>query len=64
MSDSSRVLKPTNDDLPTELTDLATVVSQMPAEVRDKLDEHGIELKPPKGGFRSVDLLDDDDDDF
>jgi DNA-directed RNA polymerase subunit alpha len=33
-------------------------------EVRDKLAEHGIELKPPKGGFRSVDLLDDDDDDF
>jgi DNA-directed RNA polymerase subunit alpha len=33
-------------------------------EVRDKLAEHGIELKPPKGGFRAVDLLDDDDDDF
>ena len=32
-------------------------------EVRDKLIEHGLELKPPKGGFRSIDMLDDDDDD-
>lgn len=38
MSDTSRVLKPTNDDLPTELTDLATVISQMPMEVREKLE--------------------------
>ena len=33
-------------------------------EVRDKLQEHGLELKPSKGGYRSIDLLDDDDDDF
>jgi len=32
-------------------------------EVRDKLQEHGLELKPPKGGYRSIDTLDDDDDD-
>lgn len=32
-------------------------------EVRDKLQEHGLELKPSKGGYRSIDLLDDDDDD-
>jgi DNA-directed RNA polymerase subunit alpha len=32
-------------------------------EVRDKLGEHGLELKPSKGGYRSIDLLDDDDDD-
>lgn len=31
-------------------------------EVRDKLLEHGIELKAPKGGIRAIDLLDDDDD--
>lgn len=31
-------------------------------EVRDKLQEHGIELKPPKGGYRAVDLLDEDED--
>ncbi|MBX3118160.1 MAG: DNA-directed RNA polymerase subunit alpha [Fimbriimonadaceae bacterium] len=31
-------------------------------EVRDKLAEHGIELKAPKGGIRAIDLLDDDDD--
>ncbi|MES1227280.1 MAG: DNA-directed RNA polymerase subunit alpha C-terminal domain-containing protein, partial [Armatimonadota bacterium] len=30
-------------------------------EVRDKLEEHGIELKPAKGGFVNFDLLDDDD---
>lgn len=31
-------------------------------EVRDKLAEHGLELKPPKGGYRSsLDSLDDED---
>jgi DNA-directed RNA polymerase subunit alpha len=33
-------------------------------DVRDKLQEHGLEMKPSKGGYRSIDLLDDDDDDF
>ena len=32
-------------------------------EVRDKLVEHGLELKPPKGGYRSIDLMDDDEED-
>jgi len=32
-------------------------------EVRDKLIEHGLELKPPKGGYRSLDTLDDEEDD-
>ncbi len=32
-------------------------------EVRDKLQEHGLELKPPKGGYRTaLDSLDDEDD--
>jgi DNA-directed RNA polymerase subunit alpha len=31
-------------------------------EVRDKLEEHGLELKPPKGGYRSIDSLDDEED--
>ncbi len=31
-------------------------------EVREKLQEHGIELKAAKGGYVSLDLLDDDDD--
>lgn len=31
-------------------------------EVRDKLAEHGIDLKPSKGGFMSMDVLDDEDD--
>jgi DNA-directed RNA polymerase subunit alpha len=30
-------------------------------EVRDKLEEHGIELKPSKGGYISIDSLEDDD---
>jgi hypothetical protein len=38
MSDTTRVLKATNDELPGDLTDLMTVVGQMPADVRDKLD--------------------------
>lgn len=29
-------------------------------EVRDKLQEHGLELKPPKGGYRAIDTLDDE----
>ena len=29
-------------------------------EVRDKLAEHGLELKPPKGGYRPLDVLGDD----
>jgi DNA-directed RNA polymerase subunit alpha len=33
-------------------------------EVRDKLQEHGLELKPPKAGYRPIDNLDDEDDDF
>ncbi len=32
------------------------------SEVREKLLEHGIELKPAKGGLAAVDLLDDEDD--
>jgi DNA-directed RNA polymerase subunit alpha len=32
-------------------------------DVRDKLQEHGLELKPPKGGYRAIDTLDDDEDD-
>lgn len=31
-------------------------------EVRDKLQEHGLELKPPKGGYRALDTLDDEED--
>ncbi len=33
-------------------------------EVRDKLSEHGLSIKPPKGGYRAIDLLDDDEEDF
>jgi DNA-directed RNA polymerase subunit alpha len=33
-------------------------------EVRDKLREHGLEMKPPKGGYRPLDAFDDEDDDF
>ncbi|CAN5499317.1 DNA-directed RNA polymerase subunit alpha [soil metagenome] len=31
-------------------------------EVRDKLGEYGLELKPPKGGYRALDTLEDEDD--
>lgn len=35
-------------------------------EVRDKLMEHGLELKPPKGGYRSIELMEegDEEEDF
>ncbi|HRI45299.1 MAG TPA: DNA-directed RNA polymerase subunit alpha [Fimbriimonadaceae bacterium] len=32
-------------------------------EVRDKLAEHGLQMKPPKGGYRVLDLDDEDEDD-
>ena len=31
-------------------------------EVRDKLNEHGLQLKAAKGGYVSLDMLDDEDD--
>lgn len=49
----------------SDLTSIRGFGKKSLVEVRDKLVEHGLELKPPKGGVRaSIDLLDDDDDDF
>lgn len=47
----------------SDLTSIRGFGKKSLVEVRDKLGEHGIELKPPKGGYRPIDLLDDDDDD-
>ncbi|MBL8049004.1 MAG: DNA-directed RNA polymerase subunit alpha [Chthonomonas sp.] len=33
-------------------------------EVRDKLEEHGLAIKPPKGGYRPIDFDDDEEEDF
>lgn len=38
MNDTTRVIKPTNDELPNELIDLIQVVGEMPAETRSKLE--------------------------
>jgi hypothetical protein len=38
MNDTSRVIKPTNDELPNELIDLIQVVGELPAETRTKLE--------------------------
>lgn len=48
----------------SDLTSIRGFGKKSLLEVRDKLQEHGIELKPPKGGYRAIDLLDDDDEDF
>jgi DNA-directed RNA polymerase subunit alpha len=48
----------------SDLTGIRGFGKKSLVEVRDKLEEHGLELKPPKGGYRAIDLLDDDDDDF
>lgn len=48
----------------SDLTSIRGFGKKSLVEVRDKLQEHGLELKPPKGGYRAIDLLDDDDDDF
>lgn len=33
-------------------------------EVKEKLAQYGLKVKPPKAGYRAVDLLDDDEEDF
>lgn len=49
----------------SDLTSIRGFGKKSLVEVRDKLQEHGLELRPPKGGYRAaIDLLDDDDDDF
>jgi DNA-directed RNA polymerase subunit alpha len=49
----------------SDLTSIRGFGKKSLVEVRDKLREHGLELKPPKGGYRAaIDLLDDEDDDF
>lgn len=47
----------------SDLTSIRGFGKKSLVEVRDKLAEHGLELKPPKGGYRAIDLLDDEDDD-
>lgn len=49
----------------SDLTSIRGFGKKSLVEVRDKLQEHGLELKPPKGGYRAaIDLLEDDEDDF
>ncbi len=48
----------------SDLTSIRGFGKKSLVEVREKLEEHGLQLKPPKGGSRAVDLLDDDDEDF
>ena len=40
------------------------ITLEISPELRDKLAEHGLEMKPPKGGYRAIDLDDEEDDDF
>lgn len=47
----------------SDLTSIRGFGKKSLIEVRDKLIEHGLELKPPKGGYRALDSLDDEDDD-
>lgn len=46
----------------SDLTSIRGFGKKSLLEVRDKLVDHGLELKPPKGGYRAIDLLDDEDD--
>ncbi|MBL8040908.1 MAG: DNA-directed RNA polymerase subunit alpha, partial [Chthonomonas sp.] len=48
----------------SDLTGIRGFGKKSLTEVRDKLEEHGLALKPPKGGYRAIDLLDDDEEDF
>lgn len=47
----------------SDLTGIRGFGKKSLTEVRDKLGEHGLTVKPPKGGYRAIDLLDDEDDD-
>ncbi len=38
MSEKARIVKPGTDEVPAEILDLATAISQLPAECRDKVD--------------------------
>jgi len=46
----------------SDLTGIRGFGKKSLTEVRDKLSEHGLTIKPPKGGYRAIDLLDDEDD--
>jgi len=46
----------------SDLTSIRGFGKKSLIEVRDKLKEHDLELKPPKGGYRAVDVLEDEDD--
>jgi len=56
-----RALAMTNE---SDLTAIRGFGKKSLVEVRDKLGEHGLEMKPPKGGYRAIDLDDEEDDDF
>ncbi|MDX2066138.1 MAG: DNA-directed RNA polymerase subunit alpha [Fimbriimonadaceae bacterium] len=56
-----RALAATNE---SELTAIRGFGKKSLVEVRDKLAEHGLEMKPPKGGVRTIDLDDEEEDDF
>jgi DNA-directed RNA polymerase subunit alpha len=47
----------------SDLTSIRGFGKKSLLEVRDKLEEHGLELKPPKGGYRALEAFDDEDDD-
>jgi DNA-directed RNA polymerase subunit alpha len=46
----------------SDLTGIRGFGKKSLVEVRDKLAERGLELKPPKGGYRAIDTLDDEED--
>lgn len=46
----------------SDLTSIRGFGKKSLLEVRDKLADHSIELKPPKGGYRAIDLLEEDED--
>ncbi len=48
----------------SDLTSIRGFGKKSLLEVREKLTEHGIELKPPKGGYRAIDLMEEDEDEF
>jgi len=48
----------------SDLTGIRGFGKKSLTEVRDKLNQYGLQVKPPKGGYRAIDMLDDDEEDF
>ena len=61
MSDSTRVIKPAAEELPTDVLDLIRVVAELPGELRDRVEPVlGRVIESTKRRRRNMNLVQDD----